>query len=50
MHARFWWEKINACKVLVGKLKGKKQLGWPRCRCGHNIEMNNNKREWEGLD
>lgn len=30
-------EKGNACKVLVGKPKGKRPLG----RCGHSWEDNN---------
>jgi len=32
-------EKRGVYRVLVGKLKGKRQLGRPRCRWENNIKM-----------
>jgi hypothetical protein len=32
-------EKRNACRLLVGKLEGKKPLGRPRRRWVNNIKM-----------
>jgi hypothetical protein len=32
-------KKINACRILVGKTEGKKQLGRPMCRWEDNIKM-----------
>jgi hypothetical protein len=32
-------EKRNACRLLVGKLEGKRPLGRPRCRWADNISM-----------
>jgi hypothetical protein len=32
-------EKRNACRILVGKIKGKRQLRRPRCRWVDNIKM-----------
>jgi hypothetical protein len=33
-------EKRNACRILVGKPKGKTPLGRPRRRWEYNIKMN----------
>jgi hypothetical protein len=33
-------EKINACRILVGKPEGKRPLGRPRHRWNNNIKMN----------
>jgi hypothetical protein len=32
-------EKMNACRILVGKPEGKRPLGRPRSRCVDNIKM-----------
>jgi hypothetical protein len=40
-------EKRNACRILVGKPKGKRPLGRPRRRWMDNIEMDL-KRDWMG--
>jgi hypothetical protein len=32
-------EMRNACKILIGKPEGKKQLGRPRCICEDNIKI-----------
>jgi hypothetical protein len=33
------WEKMNACRILVGKPEEKRPLGRPRCRWEGNIKM-----------
>jgi hypothetical protein len=33
-------DKRNGYRILVGKLKGKRQLGRPACRWVDNIKMN----------
>jgi hypothetical protein len=38
-HVALMVEKINACRLLVGKPEGKKPLGTPRCRWVDNITM-----------
>jgi hypothetical protein len=43
-------EVRNACKILVGKPKGKRTLGRPRRRYKNNIIMNLGETEWEGVD
>jgi hypothetical protein len=32
-------ERMNACRILVGKSEGKKPLGRPRCRWVDNIKI-----------
>jgi hypothetical protein len=32
-------EKMNVCRLLLGKPEGKRSLGRPRCRWIHNIKM-----------
>jgi hypothetical protein len=43
-------EKRNACRTLVGKPEGKRQLGRPRCRWVDNTEMDLRKIERDGVD
>jgi hypothetical protein len=43
-------EKMNAYRILVGKLEGKRSLGRPRRRWVDNIKMNLIEIEWEGMD
>jgi hypothetical protein len=40
-------EKRNACRILVGKPKGKRPLGRPRRRCVNSIKR---EIEWDGVD
>jgi hypothetical protein len=44
------WEKRNACKVLVGKLEGKRPLGRPRHGWENNTKMNLRKIGCGGID
>jgi hypothetical protein len=43
-------EKMNAYRILVGKLEGKRSLGTPRCRWVNSIEMYLRMRGWGGMD
>jgi hypothetical protein len=43
------WERTNACRILVGKLKSR-PVGKPRCRWWHNIKMGLKEIGWEGMD
>jgi hypothetical protein len=43
-------EKRTACKILVGKLKGKRPLGRPRRRWVNDIKMDLREIEWDGMD
>jgi hypothetical protein len=43
-------EKTNACRILVGKPEGKRQLGRPRHRWVDNIRMELGEIEWSGVD
>jgi hypothetical protein len=36
-HVTRMWEKRNACRIMVGKPEGKKQVGRPRSRWVDNI-------------
>jgi hypothetical protein len=38
--------KRNACRVLMGKPEGKRQLGRPRLRLVDNIKMDLRKTGW----
>jgi hypothetical protein len=40
----------NACKILMGKLEGKKDLGRPRCRWEDNITVDLREIGWGGMD
>jgi hypothetical protein len=43
-------ERRGVCRVLVGKSKGKKQLGRPRRRWDDNIKMDLQELVCEGVD
>jgi hypothetical protein len=40
----------NACRVVVGKLEGKRPPGRPRSRREDNIKMDLREMGWSGLD
>jgi hypothetical protein len=42
--------KWNAYWILVGKPKGKRPLGRPRCRWVGNIKIDLRKTQWDGMD
>jgi hypothetical protein len=42
--------KRNAYRILVGKPKGKRPLGRPRCRLVINIKMDFRELGWGGMD
>jgi hypothetical protein len=39
-------DKMNACRLLVGKPEGKRPLGRTRCRWLNNIEMDLGEIGW----
>jgi hypothetical protein len=43
-------ERRNAYKILIGRCKGKRQLGRPRFRWVDNIRMDLREVGWEGVD
>jgi hypothetical protein len=43
-------EKRNAYRILVGKPKGKRPLGRPRCRRVDNIKMDLREIGWSGMN
>jgi hypothetical protein len=43
-------EKMNAYRILVGKLEGRRPLGRPRRRWVKNIKMDLRETGWYGLD
>jgi hypothetical protein len=43
-------EKMNACRILVGKPEGKRPLGRPRRRWVDNTKMVLREMGWWGLD
>jgi hypothetical protein len=43
-------EKRNACRILVGKPKGKRPLGTPRRRWVDNTKMDLRAKGWDGMD
>jgi hypothetical protein len=43
-------EKMNACKILVGKPEGKRPLGRPRRRWVDNIKMYLREAGWNSVD
>jgi hypothetical protein len=49
-HVARMGEKMNAYRILVGKPKGKRPLGRPRCRWVNNIKMDLREIEWGGMD
>jgi hypothetical protein len=42
--------KRNACKILVGRLEGKRPLGRLRRKWVDNIKMDLREIEWGGMD
>jgi hypothetical protein len=44
------WEKRNACRILVIKPEGKRQLERPRRRWEDNIRMDLREIGWGGMD
>jgi hypothetical protein len=42
-------EKMNACRILVGKPEGKRPLGRPRRMCVDNIKINLKELRWGGV-
>jgi hypothetical protein len=43
-------EKINVCRILVGKPEGKRPLRKPRCRWVDNIKIDFREARWDGTD
>jgi hypothetical protein len=43
-------EKMNACRLLVGKPERKRQLGRPRHRWVDNVKMNLREIGWHCMD
>jgi hypothetical protein len=43
-------EKRNVCRILVGKLEGKRPLVRPRHRWVDNIKMDFREIGWDGMD
>jgi hypothetical protein len=43
-------EERNACRILVGKLEGKRPLGRSRIKWVDNIKIDLRKVVWYGLD
>jgi hypothetical protein len=37
---------MNACRILVGKLEGKRPIGRPKCKWEDNITMDLKVIEW----
>jgi hypothetical protein len=42
--------KMNAYRILMGKLEGKRPLGRPRRRWVNNIKMDLSEIGWDGMD
>jgi hypothetical protein len=49
-HVARMGEKRNAYRLLVGKPKGKRPLGKPRCSWVDNIKMDLREMVWDGMD
>jgi hypothetical protein len=49
-HVARMGEKRNACRILVGKPKGKRPLGRPRRRWVDNIEIYLREIGWDDID
>jgi hypothetical protein len=44
------WENRHACRILVGKLEGKRPLERPRRRWVDNIKMDLGETGWGAMD
>jgi hypothetical protein len=42
--------EMNAYRILVGKLEGKRPVGGARRRCAYNIKIYLRVIEWDGMD
>jgi len=42
-------EEMRNTKTFIGKLEGKRPLGWPRLTCNENIKMDRREVVWEGV-
>jgi hypothetical protein len=49
-HVKRMGEKMNACRILVGKSEGKRPMGIPRRRWVDNIKMDLREIGWDGMD
>jgi hypothetical protein len=49
-HVARMGEKRNACRILVGKLEGKRPLGRQRRRWVDYIKMDLREIRWDGVD
>jgi hypothetical protein len=49
-HVARMWEKRNACRILMGKTEGKRQLGRPRRSWVENIKIDLREVGWDGID
>jgi hypothetical protein len=47
MHKAHTGDMRNKYRILVGKPKGKRPLGTPRCKCEDNIRMDLGKTGWK---
>jgi hypothetical protein len=43
-------EKLNACRIMVGKREGKRPLGGPRRRWVDNIQMDLRETGWDDME
>jgi len=50
VHVARMGARRGVCRVLVGKLEGKRPLGRPRCRWDDNIKMDHQEVVCEGMD
>jgi hypothetical protein len=48
--SKFFGEKKNAYRILVGNPEGKSPLGRPRRRWVGNIKMDLREIRWDGMD
>jgi hypothetical protein len=44
------WEKMNACRILVGNIEGKRPLGRTRRRWVDNMKLDLREIGWNGMD
>jgi hypothetical protein len=49
-HLERMGKKKNTHRILVGKPEGKRPLGRPKCRWGHNIKMDLKEMEWGDMN